>query len=172
MRYTISSMKHSSPKVESQMEYSIGKISMTLPSGFTQNGNIFYPEGLSPLSGISIGVFHHRGTVDESYLEKELDAPLSNCLMVSGSFMPGVYRDERDITLSGLDTSCYTGSAAFIPGERNLTSYYGVGGNIEYIIYVIESKETNYIVMITFDQPQTELAKRISQMIESSIVVG
>lgn len=168
LRYITSSMTKVTPRIDSQKEYSIGnKLKLTLPSEFIIDGSEVHTTGLSPLSGIALGVYHYPNEVTEDILSDVIPTKICNIMNIQGSAVPAIYPEDKDISIGGKPVKCFTGSSSYIAKNSSAYSYYGNGGNINYKIYAIPYNNTNYILILLYENGQEELASNIGRLIET-----
>ena len=167
MDYIISSMAEESVVLDSQEGYDIGNYTFTLPSGFTKVGSSLRGNALSPLSGISIGVFRYSENLNEATLTYNLGGMVHETTGISGTLVPAIYAIDKEISISGRTPRIYEGSTSYICDEKNGESYYGLAGNLFYIIYSFSLDDKTEVILLTYEPGQEALAKHIASMIEA-----
>ena len=168
LSYLISTMKEARIETDSEKTYQIGNYHFSAYSDFIKEASFLRTSGLTPISGLGIGVFKFNEETDDKNLSSRISRMISETLEISGEFMPHVSLVDDNSYITGWPAKIYEGSSSFITNGDE-TSYYGKGGNIFFKAYFIERTGENHAIIVTYETDQIELGERLSKMIENTI---
>ena len=166
LEYMISSMKPLSSRLDSISTFNIGNYSFSAYSDLVKTGSYLKPSGLSPLSGVSVGVFQFGDDIDSSNISGFAGRMVSEMLGLEGVMSFASLVDDESY-LTGVPVLKFDGSASYIQKGKEDT-YYGYGGNIYYTVYVMKRDKT-HAVMVTYEQDQMDIGKALCEIIEQTL---
>lgn len=168
INYIISTMKKVRIDTSSETTYEIGGYRFSAYSNFIKTDSFLKTEGLTPISGLGVGIFKFSEETLESNVSMRVSRMISDTLDIKGDLMPSVRLKDDSSYLTGVPAKIYEGSSSFI-SSGNETSYYGSGGNIFFTAYFMERDGESHAIIVTWETNQMSLGEGLCLMIEKSL---